>query len=271
MFFQIIPNKIMKGIKPSCLPSGLGKVDQAHAGDPVKTLTDIHRRFGPKRAQVKAWLQGQDLAEALGGLPIHALRLLSFDDLCKLQYSNGIYGVDESVKKYFERVPRCYVVQKIASSIWRWSYGEKDWNELVDAYDCLRSIRMEGYPGFEVRLDHATYHNNCGYSRYSRTFLDGAFGLLIHYRGEHVLTIGFSVASKRRLLLQQVQSARRSGNRALFRLPANRVEFAIGLLSSHFPSHEIFVVDGESLADRILENYGESLSAQQRILGEDER
>src|SRR5581483_4269851 len=126
------------------------------------------------------------------------------------------------------------------------------WNEVVDAYNALRSFSVMPEKGFELLLDHSTYYNEYGWSHYNRLYLDGVFGYLLLYKGEHVLTIGFSIMGGKRLLIQQVQAPARKGNRALYRLPHNRVEFVIELFERHFEGYELSLVTGESLVEKTL-------------------
>lgn len=108
---------------------------------------------------------------------------------------------------------------------------------------------------FEITLDQTTGRNDYGHSEHSRTYLDGVFGFLVHWKGEHVMTIGFSFAAGRRLLIQQVQNTKRTGNRWLFRLPRNRMEHIIDQFRTAFPKHHIHVADGADYAHRSMESY----------------
>src|SRR3546814_4012996 len=82
--------------------------------------------------------------------------------------------------------------------------------------------------------------------KHSRTPLDGVFAYLVQYKGEHVMTLGFSIINDRQILLQQVQLKNRTGNRWLFRFPENRLEFIIDKFRSAFRGYRIHIVDGKS-------------------------
>ena len=69
------------------------------------------------------------------------------------------------------------------------------------------------------------------------------------------MTIGFTIVAGRKLLLQQVQATSKSGNRWMFKLPANRLEFVIDKLRDAFPGHEILVADGEDYAGVSMGQY----------------
>jgi hypothetical protein len=69
------------------------------------------------------------------------------------------------------------------------------------------------------------------------------------------MTLGFSVTAGKRILIQQVQLAKQKGNRFLFKLPRNYLEFIIGRFRAQFPQHELFLVEGKSLTDVIMKGY----------------
>lgn len=171
--------------------------------------------------------------------------------------------MDTSVDKLFETSARHEVVRKIQSSMWRWGVGKGTWNEVVEAYDNLRHFSF-GARDFEVRLDHTTSYNEYGRGKYSRVYLDGVFAYLVYYKRKHVMTVGFSVQENRNLLVQQVQSANRSGNRWLYRLPQNRLEFVIELFKQNFPKYQLWLIDGSSLVEKTLADYRSSLQSAQR-------
>jgi hypothetical protein len=69
------------------------------------------------------------------------------------------------------------------------------------------------------------------------------------------MTIGFSITKGRGILIQQVQTVKRTGNRFLYKLPKNRIEFTIDLFKRNFPRYSIFVVRGKSLTQKIIDGY----------------
>ena len=181
----------------------------------------------------------------------------TFDQLCKTRYGQ-LFTMDSSVEELFRNDPEYHIVQKIQNSMWRWGCGNGVWNELVDAYNGLRSFSIQR-PDFDVRLDFTTGYNERGYSQEARVYLDGVFGILIYYKGEHVLTLGFSFMKGRHLLVQQIQLAKRKGNRFLFKIPANRVEFLLQRLSVAFPRHKLCMVDGLDICKTNLCSYRNGL------------
>ncbi len=204
---------------------------------------DLGARLGGRAVE---WLRerfgdedGIDLPAVVHCIPMEIYRNLSLDEMCKVRFSTRTM-MQQSVEDAFKGEPRYAVYHKITSSMWRWGCGRPAWNEVVDVYEGIRRFDF-GHSDFEVTLDHSTSFNECGYSEHSRTFLDGVFGYLVHHRGEHVMTLGFSVMSGRRLLIQQVQLRNRRGNRWLFKLPRNHLEHAVERFRESFPRHRLYI------------------------------
>lgn len=194
-------------------------------------------------------------------LSLEELVGFSFDEICKMRHSSSIM-MSHNVDELFKNSDQHSIIRKIESSMWRWSSSRGSWNEVVDAYENLRSFSfLPTNPDFEVRLDWTTGYNEFGYSEYSRTYLDGVFGFLVYYKGQHLLTIGFSILDGSRVLVQQVQSAQRNGNRGLFKIPKNRVEFVLELFAWNFPGYKLFMIDGESLMQKTLNDYRNALKS----------
>ena len=139
------------------------------------------------------------------------------------------------------------------------------WSEIVDACDGIRRFEF-GVPGFETTLDHTTGCNEHGYPNHARTYLDGVFGFLVHFGGSHALAIGFSVSGDRSILLQQIQTTGRRGNRWLYRLPTGCVPHAIDRMRAAFPDHRVLLADGADVARQNLESYDGSLRRIERDL-----
>lgn len=179
-----------------------------------------------------------------------------FEELCKI-YGSSIFQLAYPFYDMFEKLPEYAIVRKIKSSLWRYGYTSIDteWDTMVDAYNGIRNFSF-GLPDFEVRLNYTR-----GYSAYSYTefdpdmYLDGVFGFVVHYKGEPVMTIGFSFAKGRRLLISQVQMRKQKGNRFLFKLPTDRVMFVVSLMKKYFPKFRQYLVDGERLVALYIEQY----------------
>lgn len=212
-------------------------------------------RIGPHaQAYIEAYY-GTDCKfdEISHRLPLRAFSRLSFDEKAKVRFSSK-YAISSKEEDEYNQDPSQELLYKIKSSMWRWGYSKPHWNQMVDAYEAIRSFDL-GIPGLDVTLDHTQWFHHKGPAKYSESYLDGVFAYLVHYKGEHVMTIGFSIMGARRLLLQQVQLTKRTGNRWLFRMPANRIEHIIGRLMAAFPRHTIMIADGGDIAEKNLREY----------------
>lgn len=245
----------MEGVVLSSLTESLSKVDSAFGAKPAETIDDIYKKID----SLEVWTEyfGEfSFFEHYHKLPLKAFVNFSFDELCKLKYST-IFMMHETVRDLFESSAPHEIVRKIMSSMWRWGMGRGTWNEIVDSYNLIRSFSLGLPDAFELRLDHSTYFNECGYSKYTRTFIDGAFAYLVYYKGVHVMTIGFSVVEGRKILIQQVQLKKPTGNRFLFHFPSNRLEYIITRFKEHFRGYSLYLITGESLVTKIVRDYCE--------------
>lgn len=252
----------MKGLQLCSFSQELYEVPSEHAEQPVNTV--VLDNLDGKVTLIQTYIQdyyGKDCSflDNYHNLPLDVLGGLSFDEVCKLYYSSP-YIMDNSVDKLFQTDAQYEIVRKIKNSMWRWGVGKGTWNEVVTAYDSIRRFSFVDNSDFEIRLDHTTGCNPFGYTKYSRTFVDGVFAYLVYYKEKHVMTIGFSVMEKKKLLIQQVQSVQHKGNRYLYRLPANRLEFVIDLFRKNFSGYKLYVIDGDYLVRKILSNYGGALA-----------
>ncbi len=239
------------GIKLSDLPQLFSKVPAKHDKKPVYSF-DLFGILGePVVEYLEATYENVDPEEVCNRLPSKVLAQLSIDHLAKTIHSSKY--ISEAENK-FEANPIIRLMSKIKSSIWRWGCLNAGWNEMVDAYEGLRRFDL-GIKDMSVTLDHTNSFNHRGPGIHSEVFFDGAMAFLVHYKGEHVMTIGFSIAGGRRVLLQQVQLKKQSGNRWLFRMPANRIEMIIDCFRSAFPKHQLHVADGTDIVNRNLSDY----------------
>lgn len=254
----------MNGVALSTFADTLRKVPVNLNRKPVLAFNAMERIGPHARSYLSARFIAPEFEKIAHNLPLKAFARLTFDELCKVRFSST-YTMDRSVDDEFRDNPRYTIVHKIANSMWRWGFNRGAWNEIVDAYAGIRDFTLD-MPDFEVRLDYTTGHNECGYSEHSRTFLDGVFAFLIYYRGEHVMTVGFSLAGNRRILVQQIQLVKRRGNRFLFRMPTNRVEFFLDRFGAAFPSFTLYLVDGSDVANKSLQSYRNGLANSQERL-----
>ena len=250
----------MKGTPLSTLDVGLTRVPVHQNRKPVRSF-DAMGALGEKfRAYALDVYETSDIEDLIHELPARAFDKLGRDRAAKTMLSNR-NSIPSEVEREIEKDPVLRIVRKIDSSTWRWGYAHRSWNDIVSAMEGLSSFHLDS-DEFEITLDQTTGRNDYGYSEHSRTYLDGVFGFLVHWKGEHVMTIGFSFAAGRRLLVQQVQNTKRSGNRWLFRLPRNRLEHIVDCFVRSFPKHRIYVADGADYAKRSLTSY---LEARNRV------
>jgi hypothetical protein len=191
----------------------------------------------------------------------------TFDEICKVWFSRRF---SSDLRKRFDpffsetdAVPFDRFIFKISNSQWRWGMYDGDWNTLVEAYDRIRGFDF-GIDGFQTNLAWTTGCNEKGYSNWQgreqkRVYLDGVFGFMVYYKGEHVLTIGFSVAKERRILINQIQLAKKTGNRWLYKLPQKHFEYVVDRMMKTFGDYfAVYLADGSWLAAAIKRSYGNS-------------
>lgn len=262
----------MNGIELSSLTEDLHKVSLGNNQTPGVEIVDAEKRLSDwiKSIGESKYYEDDNLLDIVHRLPSKAFGEFTFDELCKFKHSlhDSCTSMSSSVEELFNDIPQYEVIRKINSSMWRWGYEVGTWNEVVDTYDSLRNFSLNFGPDFDIRLDYTTWYNQYGRSKYSRTYLDGIFAFLVYYKKKHVMTIGFSVIKGKRLLLQQVQLVKRFGNRFLYKLPKNYLEFVLDQFKTHFPHHQLFIVDGCSLIRKTIIGYMIPLKRERRKCAE---
>lgn len=243
----------MEGIALQSLNAGLTRVPAHMNRKPVRSFNAMGLLGEKFRAYALDLYETDDIEELIHELPEQAFQRFDTDQAAKAMLS-AKNSIPMDVERALEKNPVLKVVRKVDSSMWRWGYDRGSWNDIVSAVEGLAAFNLES-EGFEIALDWTTGRNECGFSEHTRTFLDGVFGFLVHWKGEHVMTIGFSFAKGRRLLIQQVQNTKPTGNRWLFKLPKNRIEHVIKCFMKAFPKHRIHIADGADYANRSLDSY----------------
>lgn len=247
---------MMQGVSPAVLAANpLNYEDPEFAERPMDAFNAAEILGEDRMVALREFYGDVDLDAILRRLPAKALQqCFTFDQLCKIKFSQSIM-MESCVEELFDRGSDAHVVyRKVDNSMWRWGYGRAKWNDVVDAYNAIKDFSL-CVDEFDVTLDFTTGYNERGYSRDARVFLDGVFGLLVHYRGRHVMTIGFSLMSERRVLIQQIQMVNRRKNRFLYKLPENYVEHVVDCFAKAFKDHTICMADGESYTERNLRDY----------------
>lgn len=241
------------GIPLSSIRGQLHKVSFPHDDNPIATFDpypllekhadDIREHFC-WRETTGDLRKDFDWTKYFTSLHEHHFSEFSFDQVVKVWWSSvcqvngleGLFDCRSPLRLDVEVVdPNYALFYKICMSLWHWGSEAYDqWNRHVDAFNAVRSFDF-GLEGFEVRLDFATYFNPMAWACYHPDlYLDGAFGYCIYYKGEHVLTIGFSLSGEDRLLVNQVQLRKKKGNRWLYKLPKPLMEWVLGRMQATF-------------------------------------
>lgn len=148
------------------------------------------------------------------------------------------------------------VVWKTQHSLWRYG-GGRDYARFVACYNGLSRIAVD-LPDFDVRLSWTRSINTAAWAHHGRDnpiYLDASFGVLLHYKRQHVMTIGFAVSSHG-ILVAQVQLREKRGNRFLYKLPLPYIDFALAMLQCAFPNDNLYLVTGTSTVAGIRAAYG---------------
>lgn len=243
----------------------LHKVDAAFDADPVASF-DPWDHMDP---WVHRYVVAMGHEPDIGFMEVHtqlqseAFENLSFQQMSMLHHSGSTY-MAEAIRKRREEDPRWAILHRIKKSAWHWTAGFSGrigWNDLVDAHASIRSFDI-AVDGFETTLDWNLYAGARGTGIGSGVWLDGCFAYLVHHRGRHVMTLGFSITTDRRVLVQQIQNASRRGNRWLFSFPKNRVEHVIDRFRTAFPGFVVMLADGGDVANHSLTGYRDELRLQ---------
>jgi hypothetical protein len=253
------------GIDLATYTDRLLHVEPEHDEKPILSF-DLRDAIGPHACAYAKARYGTDHSSArlANLLPAKALDRLSVDQIAKMRHSSTTMMKD-CVEDKFRNEPRFRIIEKIRSSMWRWGMLRCGWNEMVDTYNSIRAFSFD-VPDFDIRFDYTMGVNAIGSSEYSRTFLDGALGYLVYYKGQHVMTLGFSVVAGYRVLITQVQLKSRRGNRWMFKFPKNRLEYIVGRFIKAFSHHQVLVVDGGDVANENISHYREGVLADDRMI-----
>lgn len=235
---------------------------------PTRTIIDYEKRLLPFAGEINECASRYpsgifDPYYHCNAFPQEFYRLCTFEELSKI-YVSSPCRFPAPQCKLFDEDFQYRIVEKIRSSIWRWGGGDvaEEWNTLVHAYDGIRNFSFE-LPEFVVTLNYTRGCNPRGWSELDAgLYLDGAFGFMIHYRGIHVMTIGFAFARGQKLLITQVQLRKPKGNRFLYKLPMGRVAYIIALMKRYFSNFRIYLVDGGSLLRDYISQYEDGIACE---------
>lgn len=247
------------GVPLDLYPGDLPRVPDEHDLHPAGSFDPFEAAGPGVREYVDAYhdpsFSFMDVAHAL---PLAVYERLSVAQRQMIRSSTDTTFASEEVRTLLEEDPRHEIMYKISNSMWKWGHGRAGWNERVDAYDGIRTFDL-GVPGFDVLLDRTCWFHSRGHSKYAGVFLDGSFGFHVMHAGRRVMTIGFSIAGGRRVLVSQIQVASRKGNRWMFRFPSDRIATIIAAFQRSFPRHSVHLVDGFDASRRILDDYAKRI------------
>lgn len=179
------------------------------------------------------------------------MQVFTFEELMKLRHGEVV--MSEFGEWFDAHHP---FLRKIIFA--HWHYGcDNDWNMLVRHLDGFRRISID-LPDFEVRVAYTRSINQCAWAwaeGLRDLYLDASFGLLLYYKGEHVLTVGF-VPCSYGVLVAQAQLRQKKGNRFLFKLPKHYLDIGLNILARAFPGEPMWLIKGESSVEATRRNYG---------------
>lgn len=247
----------MDGIRPSDIPYRLTRVSLGYAQKAGDTVRSPEARFRVVASDWIAYEYGHDdmLGDSFSWLdhwrraPYELLaQAFSFEELVRL-WSNSV--VQSDLADHIEKKEP--LLWKLSNS--HWQYGcSRNYNLLVNHMNALRRLDL-GLPDFEVRLTHTRSINTHGTAEHvQKLYLDASFAMLVYFRGQHVLTVGFAPA-REGVLVAQIQLRQKKGNRFLYKFGGHYVDIALGALHRAF-GDTLWLVDGKSATTAIRRSYG---------------
>lgn len=187
------------------------------------------------------------------------------NELAKIIYTS-VYTQADRGKFLEEHNPTLWMIHKITSSYWRTSYTSNNWNQIVDSYNSIKNFDLNK-KDFSIKLDTTSYFNEKGYSRFSRTFLDGVFSFVIHYKNKPVMNVSFSVSVDKKgnnlIQLSQFQCINNKGNRWIYKFGHDYVEQITKMFITQFPNHKIQLRKADNLESEIRTSYTKLLKREQ--------
>jgi YD repeat-containing protein len=178
-------------------------------------------------------------------------RVFSRGELIRLWHDSVLASrLDDHLQEHEE------LTWKVQHSLWR--YGcTRDYPRFVACHNGLSRLAVD-LPGFDVRITHTRSIDTAAWAAHGRDnpiYLDASFGVLLYYRGKHVMTIGFALSAYG-ILVAQVQLREKRCNRFLYKLPRPYLDFALDLLQRAFPGDDLYLVTGASTTAGIRAAYG---------------
>ena len=180
-------------------------------------------------------------------------RAFTRDELIRFWFDSSI--MSEVDKHHYEDDD---VIWKVQNVLWQYGVG-RDYKRFIECFQQLRRLSID-LPNFDLRITHTRATNLGAWAWHGRSkdqlpvYLDAALGVLLFYRGEHVLTIGFAVC-ERGVLVAQVQLREKKGNRFLYKLPMPYLDLALDILRRAF-GDELWLIEGVSAVNAVRLAYG---------------
>lgn len=256
------------GVPLAILPDFLHPVSSEHDSTPIATF-DLESRLSgkPNRENSRIfphhpeWKSTLDLKQLSG---------CSREEICKIWFSSqrrvpydGLFSGRRPENVPVDPIYR--LVGKLQNSLFAWSQAHgPGWNQLSAAYRAVRNFDF-AVPGFSVHVDHADSilpsgppeHAEANLEDQRTLWYDGSLAYLIHFRGRHVLTLGFSLSADGYVLLQQIQNRSPRGNRWLYRLPQPLFDHVLQRFEAAFaPEFHLHLIHPEDLRKQIQNSFG---------------
>lgn len=185
------------------------------------------------------------------------LRRLDVQDMMRIN-SSTIISLGDKFNKLEHKLRPAWLFRKIELSSWHWGkYKSASYNECVDVYNSITKFDM-GIEGFSVEVDtSSSWCNEKGYSKYTRTFLDAELAYIIRYKGKHVLTVSFNaiLGGDKTIQIRQIQCKNKKGNRWMYKLPKNYIEFIVDKFFEIFQGYDIYMIRAATAVNEISESY----------------
>lgn len=181
-------------------------------------------------------------------------KAFTFDELVSLWFHQVL---DSEINKHITE--NLHVIWKVQHSLWK--YGGHNYGRFLLMLAGLRRFAID-MPDFQLRLTFTNWINTAAPAVHGREagrsiYLDAPFGVLLFYKGKHVMTTSFAFA-RDGIKIAQVQLREKRGNRFLYKLPMSYLDFGIDLVARAYPDEKLWLVTGPSTVEAIRRAYGEN-------------
>ncbi|MCE9644123.1 hypothetical protein K8Q93_02705 [Candidatus Parcubacteria bacterium] len=155
--------------------------------------------------------------------------------------------------------PRHELVRTIQASMEEVELRQSLWHEVIEACRRMRTFTIDADPKFELRLDYTTHQDRWGQTKHAKICVDGVLAFYLYYGERHVLTIGYSIAPGKKVMIGNVQAPKETKGWGLQFLPRERLEYVITLFQKTFDGYEVYLANGEDLVKRLIQDYEREL------------